>query len=117
MAVDGVHSIYVETHNWGKSAKFWQDLGFTLDLDLGTSGIFRASGGGPYVFLEEVPADKELALTPYFRLVDPESFTPGGSVEVVTPLEETHWGTRLVEVRDPDGRIFQLEDPTQVSEG
>jgi hypothetical protein len=112
MAVDGVHSIYVETHNWGKSARFWQDLGFTLDLDLGTSGIFRAPSGGPYVFLEEVPEDQPLQLTPYFRLVNPDL---PAAVEVVTPLEPTHWDTKVMEVRDPDGRVFQLEDPTSTS--
>jgi hypothetical protein len=113
MAVDAVHSIYVETHNWGASAKFWQSLGFTLDVDLGTSGIFRPSAGGAYVFLEEVPADKALVVEPYFRLADADAFNDAAPVEVVTPLEDTHWDTRLMTVRDPDGRVFHLEDPTQ----
>ena len=30
-------------------------------------------------------------------------------VEVLTPLSETHWGTRWIRVQDPDGNLFCLE--------
>jgi uncharacterized glyoxalase superfamily protein PhnB len=29
-------------------------------------------------------------------------------VDVVTPFEDTHWGTREMTVRDPDERIWRL---------
>jgi uncharacterized glyoxalase superfamily protein PhnB len=32
-------------------------------------------------------------------------------VEVVAPLEDTHWGTREMTVRDPDGRVWSLQTP------
>jgi len=31
------------------------------------------------------------------------------SVEVVTPLQNTHYGTREMTVRDPDGRLWTLQ--------
>jgi hypothetical protein len=35
--------------------------------------------------------------------------TPGRPVEVVSPFAATHWGTREMAVRDPDGRVVKLE--------
>ncbi len=32
-------------------------------------------------------------------------------VEVVTPFEDTHFGTREMTVRDPDGRLWSLQAP------
>jgi uncharacterized glyoxalase superfamily protein PhnB len=32
-------------------------------------------------------------------------------VDIVTPLEETHFGTREMTVRDPDGRHWTLQAP------
>ncbi len=31
MKTDGVAAVFLTTHNWGKAAKFFQALGFTLD--------------------------------------------------------------------------------------
>jgi hypothetical protein len=110
--VDGVRSVYVETHNFGKSAAFWMALGFEHFLELGgTSGGFRAADGGTYLFLEEVAPEQPLAVEPYFNLAGSASFPP--NVEVVRPLEPTHWDTALMEVRDPDGRTWKLEDAGQ----
>ena len=36
---------------------------------------------------------------------------PIPSVEVVTPFEDTHFGTRLMTVRDPDGRVWSVQAP------
>ena len=111
MAVDGVRSIYIETHNFGKAAAFWKALGFDHFLDLGGSaGGFRAAEGGAYLFIEEVPEDRALACEPYFNLTSTEL---PDAVEVVTPLEDTHWDTKLMAVRDPDGRVWTLEDAGQ----
>jgi len=33
------------------------------------------------------------------------------AVDVISPLENTHWGTRLIRVRDPDGNLYALEAP------
>ena len=46
MAVDGIRSLYIETHDFAKSAAFWKSLGFVHFLELGaTSGGFRAADG------------------------------------------------------------------------
>lgn len=36
---------------------------------------------------------------------------PPPTVDVVKPFEDTHWGTREMTIRDPDGRIWRLEAP------
>ena len=107
MPADRVHHIYIETHNWGKSVAFWRALGFQLDEERGTSGMLRPSGGGPYIYLAEVPGDRELALELYLSATD--ETTPERPAEVVAPFAPTHWGTREMAVRDPDGRLVKLE--------
>ena len=59
MTTKGIEAVYLETHNWGKAAGFFQSLGFTLDFETDhNSGQLRA-GDGPYVFIAEVPEDQE----------------------------------------------------------
>ena len=31
------------------------------------------------------------------------------AVDVISPLEDTHWGTRCIRVQDPDGNLYVLE--------
>jgi catechol 2,3-dioxygenase-like lactoylglutathione lyase family enzyme len=107
MPADKVHHIYIETHNWGKSVAFWRALGFELDDDRGTSGMLRPSDGGPYIYLAEVPADRKPAVELYLSVTDETA--PGLPAEVVAPFAATHWGTREMAVRDPDGRLVKLE--------
>ncbi len=108
MAVTGIHHLLVETHNWGKCAKFWQELGWTLAEDHGTSGKLVAAGGGAYIWLNEVPKSKTPVVDVYFDL-EAEGFAPRSPVQVVDALAATHWGTKLMTVRDPDGRIVRLQ--------
>jgi catechol 2,3-dioxygenase-like lactoylglutathione lyase family enzyme len=108
MPADRVHHIYIETHNWGKTVAFWRALGFDLDEDRGkTSGLLRPRGGGPYVYVAEVPSERELNVE--LHLAANDEATPGPPVEVVSPFAATHWGTREMAVRDPDGRLVMLE--------
>lgn len=48
------------------------------------------------------------AFNVFLALADADAATdlPG----VVTPLSNTHWGTRWIRVADPDGRIHPLEE-------
>jgi hypothetical protein len=32
MVTDGIEAVFLETHNWGKAAKFFQALGFDLEF-------------------------------------------------------------------------------------
>lgn len=108
VAVLGIHHLLIETHNWGKSAKFWQELGWTLVEDHGTSGRLAPPRDGPYIWLNEVAPSKTPIIEPYFDL-DAAGFSPKPPVEIVEPLAKTHWGTALMSVRDPDGRIVRLQ--------
>lgn len=106
--MSGVHHIYVETHNWGKSVAFWRALGFELDEQLERSAILR-SGNGPYVYLAEIDPGREAVMELYVGLDEPAKFDPGTAVQIVKPFETTHWGASVMEVRDPDGRLLKLE--------
>jgi hypothetical protein len=108
MAVTRIHHLLVETHNWGKSAKFWQELGWTLAEGHETSGKLVAPGGGPYIWLSEVPQSKTPVFDVYFEL-EADGFAPRSPVQVIDALAATHWGTRLMTVRDPDGRVVRLQ--------
>jgi catechol 2,3-dioxygenase-like lactoylglutathione lyase family enzyme len=108
MTVDGIDYVYLETRNWGRSVRFWQSLGFELVLDLGSSGRLAPPSGGAGVWLEEVSPETPLASGVYLAASD-EDFGSDAPVERVGDAIESHWGTRLQIVRDPDGREFILQ--------
>ncbi|HZZ49843.1 MAG TPA: VOC family protein [Pseudonocardia sp.] len=111
MSTRGIEAVFLETHNWGKAAKFFQGLGFELEFATDhDSGQLRA-GDGPYVFIAEIPPDQEPRTRIVLAVEDADSFRPGPGVEVQTPFEDTHWGTREMTVRDPDGRLWSLQAP------
>lgn len=99
-----IEAVYLETHNWGKAAKFFQALGFELDFATDhNSGLLRG-GDGPYVFVAEVPESQPTGMK---IVLKGKEVTP--DVEVVSPFEDTHFGTREMTVRDPDGREWILQ--------
>ena len=111
MATEGVEAVFLETRNWGKAAKFFQELGFELEVSAGDgSGVFR-NGDGPFIVVSEIPASREPQVQIALKVSDVDGFNPDPVVEVVTPFEETHYGTREMTVRDPDGRIWSLQAP------
>jgi hypothetical protein len=113
MTTEGVEAIFLATHNWGKAAKFFQGLGFALEFETDHgSGLLR-NGDGPYVFIAEVPEDDETGIRVVLKVPDADRFRPGPGVEVVTPFEDTHYGTREMTVRDPDGRPWILQAPAE----
>lgn len=111
MATGGIEAVFLTTHNWGKSAKFFQALGFELDFETDhASGQLRA-GDGPYMFIAEVPRDERPQMQVVLKVSDAQAFRPDPFVEVVTPFEDTHYGTREMSVRDPDGRLWSIQAP------
>ena len=109
--IEGVEAVFLETHNWGRSAKFFQALGFALEFETDhASGQLRA-GDGPFVFIAEVPEDQPTGMQVVLRTDGTESAGFDPIVEVVTPFEDTHYGTREMTVRDPDGRVWSLQAP------
>jgi len=111
MATEGIEAVFLETHNWGASARFFQALGFQVEFETDhSSGVLR-NGDGPYVFVAEVPADREPTAQVVLKVADADAFRPDPVVDVVQPFEDTHYGTREMIVRDPDGRIWNLQAP------
>ena len=89
---DGIEAVYLETHNWGKSAKFFQKLGFTVEFETDhSSGQLRnsASPDGPYLFIAEVPEDRNPGIALVLAVADESAAQFDDDVDVVTPFETT----------------------------
>jgi uncharacterized glyoxalase superfamily protein PhnB len=74
------------------------------------SGRLR-NGDGPYIFIAEIPADQPPQTRMVLAVADADAVQLDGDLDVVTPFEETHYGTREMTVRDPDGRLWSLQAP------
>ncbi|MFI6865906.1 VOC family protein [Nocardia sp. NPDC050406] len=110
MTTQGIEAVFLETRNWGKTARFLRDLGFEAEFETDhNSGLFR-NGQGPYVFVAEIPADQETRTRLVLKVADTQA-RPGVDAEIVTEYEQTHYGTREMTVRDPDGRLWTLQAP------
>ena len=111
MATEGIEAVFLTTHNWGKAAKFFQGLGYELEFDTGHSSGQLRNGDGPTVFIAEVPEDQQPDTRIVLKVPDADAFQADPVVEVVTPFEDTHFGTREMTVQDPDGRLWSLQAP------
>src|ERR1700712_2886985 len=111
MTTEGIEAVFLTTHNWGKAAKFFQALGFELDFETDHNSGQLRNGDGPYVFIAEIPQDRDPQVRLVLKVPDPDRFEPAPAVEVVTPFEAPHFGTRDMTVRDPDGRLWSLQAP------
>lgn len=116
MTTEGIEAVFLETHNWGRAAKFFQALGYHLEFDTGHSSGQLRNGDGAYVFIAEVPADQPIGTRLVLGVADAATFAADPVVEVVTPFAPTHWGTQEMTVRDPDGRVWSLQAPTTPDE-
>jgi catechol 2,3-dioxygenase-like lactoylglutathione lyase family enzyme len=116
VTTNGIQLLFVETHNWGKSVAFWQALGFKLEFETDHhSGLLRAANGTT-VFVAEQSLDDPVGMELYLGVPEADDVAPGEPVEVVRPFTASHWGTQLMTVRDPDGRLFRLEAPLPSAE-
>jgi hypothetical protein len=109
MSTEGIEALFLTTHNWGKAAKFFQALGYELDFETDHNSGQLRNGVGPFIFIAEVPEEQEPQLQVVLKVPDADAFSLAPGVEVVTPFEDTHWGTREMSVRDPDGRLWSLQ--------
>ncbi|WP_236796959.1 VOC family protein [Amycolatopsis sp. GM8] len=107
MGTQGIDAVVVETHNWGKAAKFWQSLGFKLEFETDHNSGKLTCGDGPYVFVVEVPESQTPRMQCVLKVSDEDSVDD--SLDVVAPFEETHYGTTEMTVRDTDGRLWTLQ--------
>jgi len=113
MKTEGVEAVFLTTHNWGNAAKFFQALGFVLEFETDHNSGQLRNGDGPYLFIAEVPASQKPEAHVVLKMPDEAAFQPEAIVDVVTPFADTHWGTREMTVRDPDGRIWRLQAPAR----
>ncbi|HEY2575613.1 MAG TPA: VOC family protein [Streptosporangiaceae bacterium] len=111
MTTEGIEAVFLETHNWGKAAKFFQALGFELEFATDHASGQLRNGAGPCLFIAEVPEDREPQTQIVLKVPDADTFRPDSAVEVVTQFEDTHYGTQEMTVRDPDGRLWTLQAP------
>jgi hypothetical protein len=95
----------------GKSAKFFQGLGYEIEFATDHNSGQLRRGDGPYLFIAEVPETEPARRHLVLGVADADTFELDASVEVVSEWEDTHWGTRLMTVRDPDGREWKLQAP------
>ncbi|WP_328401350.1 VOC family protein [Nocardia sp. NBC_00403] len=110
MTTEGIEAVLLETHNWGKAAKFLQELGFEVEFETDhNSGQFR-NGDGPSVFVAEIPTTQQPRTQLVLKVAGTQN-RPGGEVDIVTEFEQTHYGTQEMTVRDPDGRLWSLQVP------
>jgi uncharacterized glyoxalase superfamily protein PhnB len=116
MTTDGIEAVFLTTHNCGKAAKFFQGLGYEIEFATDhNSGQLRRNGS-PYLFIAEVPETERPRRDIVLGVADADAFELDASVEVVDEWEDTHWGTRLLTVRDPDGREWKLQAPTKAEQ-
>ena len=111
MTTQGIEGLYVATHNWGKTVKFFQALGYQLDFETDHHSGQLRNGDGPYVFVAEVPVDQPTGMQVVIAVDDAATFDVDPALDVVTHFEPTHWGTQEMTVRDPDGRIWNFQAP------
>ena len=113
MATEGIEAIFLTTHNWGKAAKFFKALGFNLEFETDHNSGQLRNGAGPYLFIAEVPESETPQMQVVMKVANAEAFQPAPDLDVVTPFEETHYGTKEMIVRDPDGRLWSLQAPAK----
>ena len=111
MTTQGIEGIFLETHNWGRAVQFFQALGFELDFETDHNSGQLRNGDGPYLFIAEVPPDKAPGIQVVLKVADADGFVPGAAIDAITAFEDTHYGTKEMTVRDPDGRTWSLQAP------
>ncbi|GLW71144.1 glyoxalase [Kitasatospora phosalacinea] len=113
MSTEGIEAVFLTTHNWGRTAGFFQSLGYRLDFETDHASGQLRNGDGPYLFVAEVPESEQPQARIVLKVPDADAFRPGPGVELLTPFEDTHYGTREATVRDPDGREWTLQAPAK----
>jgi hypothetical protein len=112
MSSRGIQGLYVETHNWGATVSFWQELGYELTFETDHhSGQLVHPKGGPYLFVAEHPADHALAMSPIIEVDDADAFVPPPTGTATGPFTPTHWNTQELALNDPDGRTMSVQAP------
>jgi hypothetical protein len=109
---NGIDGLLIETHNWGATVAFWQDLGYRLEFETDHhSGQLRHPGGGPYLFVAERPASDPIVVQLMVGVDDADAFTAPAAGTLARGWEPQHWGVTEAVVDDPDGRPISVQAP------
>ncbi|WP_433337176.1 VOC family protein [Spirillospora sp. CA-294931] len=112
MVSEGIEALFLETHNWGKAARFFQALGYELEFETDHQSGQLRSKVGPPVFIAEIPEDRAPGLQLVLKVADAEAVEQQlRDLAVDGPFERTHFGTAMTTLRDPDGRVWGLQAP------
>jgi uncharacterized glyoxalase superfamily protein PhnB len=106
-----IQAIYLTTHNWGKAAKFYQSLGFTLEFETDHHSGQLRNASGPFLFIAEIPESQQPEACIVLKTENPDAVQLHAGVDVVAPFEKTDWGTEEMTLRDPDGRLLKIQVP------
>ena len=108
MTTQGIGWLSFETHNWGKSVAFWEALGFKLEFETDHHSGSLVGPNGTRVFIAEQSPEEPVGTDVYLSVAEGGT-EPPANVDVVFDWTVTHWGTQVMTVRDPDGRLLRLE--------
>jgi catechol 2,3-dioxygenase-like lactoylglutathione lyase family enzyme len=114
---DRFHHLSIAPADFDASLAFYRDtLGWVLTREWGGKGSPRGAiltGGGVKVALSEA-ADGAATGRPTMHLdihdIDARFRELPRGTHVVTPPQDTAWGTRWFVVRDPDGNLIAFEE-------
>ena len=115
MTTEGIEAVFLETHNWGKAAKFFQALGYELEFETDHNSGQLRNGDGPYrVHRRGARRAADSRCSSCSGVADADAFRArpdrrGGRRR----SRPTHWGTEQMIVRDPDGRLWSLQAPAR----
>jgi len=116
MTTNGIKTILLETHNFGKTVAFWKSLGYLVEFETGhNSGQLRHSAGGPALFVAERSPEQPLKLVLGVTVDDARRFEPPKSGGVQGPFKAEHWGALQMLLTDPDGREVAVEAPLETA--
>jgi len=110
VTTQGFGHLYLETHDWDRSLAFWQAPGFHLDFETDHHSGQLVGPHDSRIFLAEQPQEDPTGMDVYLGMAEAAAPDPE-AVDVVFDWTATHWGTQVMTVRDPDGRLFRLEAP------
>jgi len=116
MAVTGLDHLYIETHHFDNTRRFWEALGFRAVATWGDgehrAGIMQTAG--LVIVISQAGASAPPEQSIYFKLDgDPveieRKLSTDPAVTLTKARHESHWESQLIEVEDPDGRRYNLE--------
>ena len=118
MKLDGFDHLFLETRDYDSMVRFWSGLGFAIIEQWGSKadghqGCVLRSGDSTVVIGTVGPSEKPQGPSIHFSVksVDQlaEALKGHRDVQVVTPPEDTHWQTRWLQVKDPEGNVYAIE--------